>query len=79
MMEKEVTVGRIVHFYLPPGGVLGVVGLSLPSPLPAMICAVHRGYSVKLSVFGTPFGTQEHDHVPYNETPRLGHWNWPPR
>lgn len=80
------TVGRIVHYqaYGTPGGEYASV------PRAAIVTEVAgprdpeeaqngEGYPhVGLCVLN-PTGQFFNRSVPYSETPRPGHWNWPPR
>ena len=70
------TVGRIVHYqsFGTPGGEY------LPEPRAAIITTVTSagGHKVGLAVLN-PSGLFFNDAVPFSETPKPGHWNWPPR
>lgn len=81
------SVGRIVHYqsYGTPGGEY------LPEPRAAVITAVPEyssegpnaggeGYvpGVSLCVLN-PTGLFFNEFVKYSETPKPGHWSWPPR
>lgn len=76
------SVGRTVHYqsYGTPNGEY------LPEPRAAIITEVDAvnesqnvsGQDVGLAVFN-PTGLFFNRHVPFSETPKPGHWNWPPR
>ena len=68
------TVGRIVHYqsYGSPNG----EHASLPRA--AIITEVTSDTSVGLCVLN-PTGQYFNRETPYSETPKPGHWNWPPR
>ncbi|MDQ0756083.1 hypothetical protein [Arthrobacter sp. B3I4] len=79
-MSQTPSIGRIVHFY---------PAQSLPDcangPWAAIITAVHRRGShvpdggISASVF-LPSGTAAgYPFLPFSETPKPGHWSWPPR
>lgn len=71
----KATVGRTVHYqaYGTPGGEYkaepraAIVTEVLPDTGAVSLCVV------------TPTGTFFNRGVPYSETPKPGHWNWPPR
>lgn len=83
------TVGRIVHYqaYGTPGGehkpearaaiitnVLTIRTMKIADPqVPDEL-----EYRVSLCVLN-PTGMFFNEYVPYSETPKPGHWNWPPR
>lgn len=78
-MDQKPSVGRIVHYTPgapdnPPAGAMG--------PWAAIITWVSRDESrsdVNLAAFdsrGAPLAAQG---VAYSETPKPGHWSWPPR
>lgn len=76
------SVGRIVHYqsFGTPGGEY------LPEPRAAVITTVKGiiaagggwGGNVGLAILN-PTGLFFNDSVPFSETPKPGHWNWPPR
>lgn len=77
------TIGRIVHYhsYGTPGGEY------LPEPRAAIITVVCEDtpdladpevLHVGLAVLN-PTGMFFNQLVPYSETPKAGHWTWPPR
>lgn len=76
-MEQKPSVGRIVHYhsYGTPGGEYK------PQPRAAIISEVlEHGEDLKVSVVVlNPTGLFFNQNVPYSETPKPGHWNWPPR
>lgn len=68
------TVGRIVHYH-PTEEVLG----RMRGPLAAVITGVADGTD---QVYLTIFPVMNHPWCAlanFSETPRPGHWNWPPR
>lgn len=76
------TIGRIVHYhsYGTPGGEY------LPLPRAAIITAVRHDADTTEGIEGdvslavlNPSGMFFDPHVEYSETPRPGHWSWPPR
>lgn len=75
MSEQKPSVGRIVHYqsYGTPGGEYS----SLPRA--AVITETYGESScVGLCVLN-PTGQFFTQSVPYSETPKPGHWSWPPR
>jgi hypothetical protein len=73
--HQKPSIGRIVHYqsYGTPGGEY------LPEPRAAVITTVGRnGSSVGLCILN-PTGMFFNTDVPFSETPKPGHWNWPPR
>lgn len=68
-MQKP-TVGRIVHYHneVNPNPLAAIVTYVFKNPADGM-CGLHV------------FGTEESDRngVPFSETPKPGHWSWPPR
>ncbi len=88
---QQPSVGRSVHYqsYGTPGGEY------LPKPRAAVITQVHLdddGRTCPSDAVGAPpevpcvglavlnpTGLFFDVHVPYSETPKPGHWNWPPR
>lgn len=68
------TIGRIVHYqsYGTPGGEY------LPEPRAAIVTEVDGDGVVGLAVLN-PTGMFFNRGVPYSETPKPGHWSWPPR
>ncbi|WP_427017854.1 hypothetical protein ACQCSX_04365 [Pseudarthrobacter sp. P1] len=73
-MTQIPTIGRTVHYqsYGTPGGE------HLPEPRAAIITAVHSPDDVALAVLN-PTGLFFSLDVPFSESPKAGHWNWPPR
>ncbi|AVO25242.1 hypothetical protein SEA_ODESZA_1 [Gordonia Phage Odesza] len=69
----EPTIGRTVHYqsYGTPAGEY------LPEPRAAIITEVHTDGVVGLCVVN-PTGQFFHRSVPFSESPKSGHWNWPP-
>lgn len=73
-MEQKPTVGRIVH-YQPDSG---------DKPWAAIVTEVCEGNNVGLMVC-SPFNslngwpTHLEEGFPFSETPKPGHWSWPPR
>lgn len=67
------TVGRTVHYqrYGTPGGE------HQSKPSPAIIVEVFENDECQLFVMN-PNGVY-FNRTPYSDTPRPGHWNWPPR
>ena len=79
-MSQTPSIGRIVHFY-PAQGIPG----GPDGPWAAIVTAVNpRGYnepdgSISASVF-LPSGTAAgFPCIPHSDTPKPGHWSWPPR
>lgn len=72
-MQKP-SVSRTVHYqsYGTPGGEYN------SQPRAAIITIVHSDTDVGLFIVN-PTGTFFNEHVPYSETPKPGHWSWPPR
>lgn len=77
-MQPSPTVGRIVHYHPPQDPDCAV-------PWAALVTAVNpRGLhepdgSISAAVY-LPSGTATgYPHIPYSETPKPGHWSWPPR
>jgi hypothetical protein len=70
------TIGRIVHYhsYGTPGGEYK------PLPRAAVVTEISDTDETKvgLCVFN-PTGLFFNREVPFSETPKPGHWNWPPR
>jgi hypothetical protein len=80
-MNQQPTVGRIVHYqsFGTPGGEY------LPKPRAAIVTDVPEANhpdaaagKVGLCILN-PTGMFFNPSVPYSETPKPGHWNWPPR
>ena len=74
-MEQKPSVGRIVHYQ--KYGTAGGEHKSEPSP--AVITKILDEESGRCQLFvmnpnGLYFNT-----TPYSETPKPGHWSWPPR
>lgn len=68
--KQPPSVGRIVHYYYP-----GLPG----RPLAAIITEVEEGYNdVCLSAFHPLRGPDALVGVAYSETPKAGHWSYPP-
>ena len=67
------SIGRIVHYhsYGTPGGEY------LPEARAAIVTAV-AGEEVGLAVIN-PTGLFFNESVRFSETPKPGHWSWPPR
>lgn len=73
-MNQKPSIGRIVHYqrYGSPGGE------HESKPSPAIITDVlEDGATVDIMVFN-PNGLY-FNRTPYSETPKPGHWSWPPR
>jgi hypothetical protein len=68
------TIGRVVHYqsYGTPGGEFQ----SLQHP--AIVTEVHSDGVVGLFVIN-PTGQYFTREVPFSETPKPGHWSWPPK
>ena len=67
------TVGRIVHFHFDKGQ-------GEEPPIAAIITVVEDGSTaVRLSLFNGEGSVIPRHSVPFSETPKPGHWNWPPR
>lgn len=74
MAEQKPSVGRIVHYTN-----LGDKDGKYPAETQAaLITAVHPDNTVSLKIFYRT-GIFDMDPVPFSDTPRRGHWNWPPR
>jgi len=74
-VSQNPTIGRAVHYqsYGSPGGE------HKSEPRAATITSIHAdGTTVSLFVM-TPTGTFHNATTPYSETPKAGHWSWPPR
>ncbi|AXK88837.1 hypothetical protein SAMN05421776_108232 [Nocardia farcinica] len=76
------SIGRIVHFqtYGTPGGE------HASEPTAAIITGVHdhdgtsQHPETRVDLFVIyPNGTSHKRAVPFSETPKAGHWSWPPR
>ena len=67
------SIGRIVHYqkYGTPGGE------HKAEPSPAVITKILEGDKCALFVMN-PNGCYFNE-TPYSETPKPGHWNWPPK
>lgn len=79
-MSQVPTVGRSVHYqaYGTPGGEYPSVprAATITQVVPS---GVEGGVpTVGLAIFN-PTGMFFNPDVPYSETPKPGHWNWPPR
>ena len=75
------TVGRIVHYqaYGTPGGeYTSVPRAAVVTEVPEQDATQEGAPRVGLCVLN-PTGQFFNRSVPYSETPRPGHWNWPPR
>ena len=79
-MSQLPSVGRIVHFYAPPG-CAGPKGLD--GPYAAIITGVNASGTVNLTTFGPSGSIYPHRDVeislPDGLEPVAGGWNWPPR
>jgi hypothetical protein len=67
------TVGRIVHYQT-------VIGEDTLLPLAAVVTETYSDNEMEAGLF--ILYVTEHafrQHIPFSETPKLGHWNWPPR
>ena len=73
MSEPRPSIGRVVHYhsYGTPGGEY------LPEPRAAIVTAVDGPYAA-LAILN-PTGIFFNEEVPFHETPKPGHWSWPPR
>ncbi len=68
-MSQKPTVGRIVHLY----------GSNPELPIAAIVTALHGpGGTVNLTCFPANGGRYACT-APFSETPKAGHWSWPPR
>lgn len=67
------SVGRIVHYFDNDDEV------AFTPPLAAIVTAVITTHTVALTVFGTNCTPYNVARVPASETPKAGHWCWPPR
>jgi len=81
-MTQTPTVGRIVHYYplqnpaykTPPGPYAAIVTASaVDLQLPETEACIA---AMVLFPSGNPIG---HHCIPFSETPKPGHWSWPPR
>ncbi len=70
-MSAKVTIGRIVHYNV-------LVHDESLRALAAIVTHVYRDGSVSLCIFGRDTNTHE-DFVAFSDSPKAGHWNWPPR
>jgi hypothetical protein len=70
MMELKLkpTIGRIVHF----------TGKNKKTYAAIITDTTGVHWEVNLTVFNLNLQTYERD-IPYSETPKPMHWNWPPR
>lgn len=68
---QQPSIGRLVHFYN-----LGDDAGEFPCA--ALITGLREDIGVSLKVF-YPSGLFDMHAVPFSETPRPGHWSWPPR
>ena len=68
------SVGRIVHYhsYGTPGGEFK------PLPRAAIVTQVNDDGTIGLCAVN-PTGLFFHERCPYSDSPKPGHWNWPPR
>ena len=64
------SVGRIVHYH---------DETPFAPPLAAIVTAVITTHTVALTVFDTDRPSYNVARVPASETPKAGHWCWPPR
>ena len=64
------SVGRIVYYY---------DEVAFAPPLAAIVTAVFTTHTVALTVFGADRSPYNVARVPASETPKAGHWCWPPR
>lgn len=67
------SVGRIVHYFDNDDEV------AFTPPLAAIVTAVITTHTVALTVFGVDRPPYNVARVPASETPKAGHWCWPPR
>lgn len=72
-MDQKPSIGRIVH-YQPKEF---EEKITYP-PRPAMMAAVYENGIVDLVIFGSNSLNYSRQ-TPFSETPKAGHWNWPPR
>ena len=63
------SVGRIVHYH----------DGTAADPQPAIVTAVNGTHAVDLTVFHVDRVPYRVGPVPASETPKAGHWCWPPR
>lgn len=79
-MTQQPSIGRIVHYTRLGTGINGQPGNYEGETVPAIITALFEDGAVALKIFyyyvEDPWHT---DAYPYSETPKPGHWTWPPR
>lgn len=73
MPEKKVCIGRIVRYISLQAKDEG----GNPQEQAAIVTKVGEGEKVSLGIF-YPMGYFTKPEVPYSETPKPGHWHWPP-
>lgn len=74
IMKQKPSIGRIVHYqrYGTPGGE------HKSEPSAAIITSINDEATQRCQLFVmNPNGVYFND-TPYSETPKPGHWNWPP-
>lgn len=67
------TVGRIVHYYPVDENV------RMRNPRAAIITDTYAETTVDLTVFDHAVASFGVEWIRYSETPKAGHWSWPPR
>lgn len=74
-MGQRASIGRVVHYqkYGTPGGE------HLPTPSPAMITLVLNEDTQECQLFVMNPNGVYFNPTPFSETPKPGHWNWPPK
>jgi hypothetical protein len=74
-MDPSPTIGRTVHYqaFGTPGGEYQ------SKPRAAIVTETYDGENTVGLCILNPTGVFFNPRVPFSETPKPGHWNWPPR